>query len=386
VWQFSSLLETPSITQIRWGTLMQDWRSLALLPDSTLGTLDVAEVNLACAVGLPDADHFNFPAVLDRLAKWVAHARRYTDHCLPQFHAAPEQFDHSEAYFRILALVTALQRDMGLTYNPDKVADDAPFDANDTFIMGAVCGAGGTCASIPIVVAAVGRRLGYPIKLVAARCQGAGHLFTRWDDPHGERFNIEASGYGLNTFPDDYYRTGEYAITAEQEEKLCLLKSMTPREEFADFLTQRGFRWLELGKIRQAVEAFGFAYGLAPHNRGYHNTLGRTLQTWHSEVLVRTPPRFPGLCLKPSSPARLFPSCLAQKIEEDILALTAWECLLNAADLERDLWDPLRGGLLPQRPVPTAVEVRFTATDVCHMEARYSTRVGQVQAQGVVRV
>src|SRR5262249_49941230 len=144
-------------------------------------------------------------------------------------------------------------------------------------------------------------------------------------------------------------------ITAEQEEKLCLLKSMTPREELADFLTQRGFRWLELGRMRQAVEAFGFASGLAPHNRGYHNTLGRTLQTWHGEVLARTPPRFPDLCLKPSSPARLFPSCLARKIEEDILARTAWECLLNAQDLDRDLWGPLRRGLLPQRAVPSTL-------------------------------
>jgi hypothetical protein len=357
---------------------MRDWRSLALLSEAELAALDVAEGNLACAAGLPDGDRFDPEAVLTRLDKWAAHALRYTEHCLPQFRGHPEQFNNSEGYFRILVLVTGLQRDLGLTYNPDRIADDAPFDANDTFIMGAVCGAGGTCASIPVVIAAVGRRLGYPIKLVAARSQGIGHLFARWDDPHGERFNIEASGEGLNTFSDDEYRTGEYEITAEQEEKLCLLKSMTPREELADFITQRGFRWLELGRMRQAAEAFGFAYGLAPHNRGYHNTLGRALQTWHNEIEARKPPRFPALCFKPNPPPRLFPLGLAEGIERDILGLTALEYLLNAPDLNQRWWEALRRGVLPDQPIPVAIDVRFTATDVCHIEARYA----EVSARG----
>jgi hypothetical protein len=365
---------------------VRDWRSLALLPEQHLASLDMAEVNLACAVGLPDADRFDPQTVLARLDKWADHARRYTEHCLPQFHAGPSQFNHSEGYFRILALVTALQRDMGLTYNIDKIADDAPFDANDTFLMGAVCGAGGTCASIPVVIAAVGRRLGYPIKLVAARSQGIGHLFARWDDPQGERFNIEASGEGLNTFSDQEYRTGEYEITAEQEEKLCLLKSLTPREELADFITQRGFRWLELGKMRQAVEAFGFAYGLAPHNRGYHNTLARTLQTWHNEIEARKPPRFPALRFRPSPPPRLYPFGLAEGIERDILGMMAQECLLNAADLNQQWWEPLRRGILPARPVPIAIDVWFTATDVCHMEARYAEATTRTMTQEVIRV
>lgn len=359
---------------------MQEWRTLALLSQPGLSALDVAAVNLACAVGLPSADRYAPAAVLARLNDWTQHAARFTEENLPEFHARPERYGNSELYFRVLVLVTALQRDCGLRYNPAKIPADAPFDANDTFVSGAALGDGGTCASIPVVLAAVGRRLGYPIKLAAARCKGAGHLFARWDRPGEPSFNIEATGRGLRVHPDEYYRTGDYQVTAEQEAKLCLLKSMSPREELADFLTQRGFRWLELGKLRQAVEAFAFASGLAPHNRGYHNTLGRTLLAWRTEVEARKPGRFPALHFRPFPPPRLFPTGLAHELEQGILTLTATECLLNAPDLERQWWQPLRRGLVPERPMPAAIDVRFTATDACHLEARHaSSTVGRVQ-------
>jgi hypothetical protein len=41
-----------------------------------------------------------------------------------------------------------------------KIPLDAPLDVADSFIHGIIQGNGGTCASIPVVVSAVGRRLG----------------------------------------------------------------------------------------------------------------------------------------------------------------------------------------------------------------------------------
>jgi hypothetical protein len=35
----------------------------------------------------------------------------------------------------------------------------------------------GTCSSLPVLYVAVGRQLGYPLKLVTAK----GHLFVRWE-------------------------------------------------------------------------------------------------------------------------------------------------------------------------------------------------------------
>lgn len=59
----------------------------------------------------------------------------------------------------------------------------------------------GTCASLPVLYAAVGRRLECPLKLVTAR----NHFFVRWDGA-GERLNIKATTEGVTTFEDEYYR------------------------------------------------------------------------------------------------------------------------------------------------------------------------------------
>jgi hypothetical protein len=175
------------------------WTKFFELSSEEFARADVATKNLACAQGLPGAERFDFAACLERLDYWALCVRRYTERLLPQFHRKRCDFGNSEAYFRALAMITVLQRDMGLRYNPNKIADDAVFEAADSFICGAVIGQGGTCATIPVVYTSVGRRLGYPIKLVAARGQVWGHCFARWDDPSGERFNIEAANQGNRT-------------------------------------------------------------------------------------------------------------------------------------------------------------------------------------------
>ena len=104
-----------------------------------------------------------------------------------------------------------------------------------------------------MVYAAVGRRLGYPIKLVATRGKTSGHLFARWDDPKtGERFNIEASGPGLTTPGDDYFRTRMYDCGPEVEAEGCYLQSKTPRMELAGFLQGRAWCWEDATPTRCA--------------------------------------------------------------------------------------------------------------------------------------
>jgi hypothetical protein len=50
------------------------------------------------------------------------------------------------------------------------------------FLHGLTQGRGGTCLSMPVAYVAVGRRLGYPLKLVTAK----GHLFARWESLDGK--------------------------------------------------------------------------------------------------------------------------------------------------------------------------------------------------------
>lgn len=46
---------------------MFDWQTLVRLPDADLARLDIAEMNLACAEGLPGADRGDFEFCLRTL-------------------------------------------------------------------------------------------------------------------------------------------------------------------------------------------------------------------------------------------------------------------------------------------------------------------------------
>lgn len=137
----------------------------------------------------------------------------------------------------------------GMRYNPDKRADDAPFFTEDVFLHGIIQGGGGTFSSLPVLYAAVGRRVGWPIRLVSTKC----HRFARWEDDE-ERFNIEITNQ-IDSYPDDYYRQGRYAHPPEKAEYHGWMRSETAREELARFLVDRACRALETGLYRQGTEA-----------------------------------------------------------------------------------------------------------------------------------
>ena len=139
----------------------------------------------------------------------------------------------------------------------------------DLFIHGIIDenGKGRTCASMPVVYVAVGRRLGLPLYLVQTR----GHLFFRWDDSVGttihwqntdlklwippDRFNVEGSGEGIAYYSDAHYIQWPELWKEHDFEHGRYLRSMTPKEESADFLVQRAECWRELGNRAECEKA-----------------------------------------------------------------------------------------------------------------------------------
>ena len=111
---------------------------------------------------------------------------------------------------------------------------------------------------------AVGRRLGYPLKLVTTK----GHLFVRWEDAL-ERFNIEAAGRGVNRFSDDYYRHWPFEVSESEVVAEGHLKSLSPAEELAVFLSIRGMCQREVRLRKEAAESFAAAAKLAPTCRSF---------------------------------------------------------------------------------------------------------------------
>lgn len=236
---------------------------LLATPAEHLGQIDVALMNLLCAKGLPGAESLDIPAILAKLDEWAAkvkfetqrHLYRVTD---PKY---AEHYNHSEARLRAEFIVQVLQEDCGVRHNEDRIQNVDFANAADLFIHGMVNGDhGGTCASMPVLYAAVGRRLGYPIKLVLAKQ----HVFCRWDDG-ADRFNIEgATNGGVSYFPDEHYRTWPRPISDAEMKSGEFLRALTPQEELATFLLNRGACLEANGSRPEAMACLAEAHRLMP--------------------------------------------------------------------------------------------------------------------------
>jgi hypothetical protein len=293
--------------------------------DEECAGFDLAAVDLACAVGLPGSERLDIPACLawvDHAAAWALHQTAMT---FDQFRRSPETYDNSEGIFRIVAMMNVLWRGLGVHYNQERIDDPEAFtDSRDDFIHGIVEGCGGTCASLPVLLAAVGRRLGYPLKLVTT----ARHLFARWDDPFGKRFNIEINKTGLNTYHDEHYLTWPVDIRGTRwETETKFLRSLTPREEVAHTWAKRGHNLRANGRLKEAVDCFATGCSIATDDRLLDLCLWGLLKQRRETLNGRIPAATPKLRIY-FPPRRRYPG-LPIKIERDVIALEVLENLLD---------------------------------------------------------
>jgi hypothetical protein len=251
-----------------------------------LHSCDIAVLNLAAAKGLPGCASLDVDGCLHKLDGWAAQVRIETARHLyrfdPRAPQPPSAFHYGNSLGRFLCyfLLQVLQEDCGVRYSPERKFQPDFCQPADLFIHGILNGVGGTCASMPVVYAAVGRRLGYPLKLV----EGREHLFCRWDDPRGtlirwphlsecwmppERFNVEGAGEGIAYHPDSYYIQWPRLWTEADFSHGRYLRSLDSREELASFLIQRGECFWDLGQAGEALKAHWFARKLSPDDPRY---------------------------------------------------------------------------------------------------------------------
>lgn len=313
---------------------------LALSP-SELEQVDIARRNLLCAEGLKGSESLELEkslAVLDELARQI---QDYTKTQLPTFRTnrfACGNKTGSEGYFRALVLVTYLHRTFGIRYNPDleippverhfELVRKMGEDSRHMFLHGLLFGQKlGTCSTIPLLVVAIGQRLGYPIRLVETRC----HLFARWDSSDGkERFNIEATRGGLLTPSDDHYKTWPYPVREEDIRNAPFLKSMTAAEEMALFIVNRAGYLVQHGYARDAVFYIPLVQRLAPHARKYDRLLKWSDTPPTNSVsgeIEFTPVDF--------NPPDLIPLVWQPSAEDSI------EEVIQRAEAERRFWDQI---------------------------------------------
>ncbi len=119
------------------------------------------------------------------------------------------------------------------------------------------------------------------------------------------------------------------------------LASLSPREELAVFLGERGECWMQDRVYREAVLAFAWANELAPRRQQHLFLTWQALRTWDECLRQRLPPvpHFPKLCV--DFPPRRF-TRMPKEWEQHMLCLRVREGLLDDPELEQRWWGPAR--------------------------------------------
>jgi hypothetical protein len=279
---------------------------LIALPPERLEQVPLVKLNLLCAQALAEMTAPDLERYQSTIASWADRVMSETSRHWYRFQRNPSEFENSEAFFRMLILSVVLAEDFRIHYREDRKAapgeafmDDGFFaDPTAVFISGLLGPSrSGTCSSLPVLYVAIGRQLGYPLKLGTTR----GHLFVRWEDSR-ERFNVEATSHGLCRFDDEYYRHWPFEVGPAEEAAEGYLTSLTPVKEVALFLSIRGMCLREARRYAEAHEAFVVAARLDPNCKSYRlmasrlNALGR-----HEEAPEpNTPQRHSRMTINPS--------------------------------------------------------------------------------------
>jgi len=343
--------------------VLPDFLQLSKLTNDELGAYDIAAVNLACSVGLPGAEGIDVPGCFSKLDEWADGVRDITNNLIEtQFAKKAHLYGGSLPLYRVVKMVQTLKTVFKVRYDPTKVnaTPDDPFDFHEHFLHGPIQGPGGTCFTFPILYAAVGRRLGYPIRLAYNR----EHVFNRWDDPTtGTRFNFDGTGPDVSSQPDDHYRQWPEPLTPEVEEKGGFLRTQTPRGELSMFVSRRAAHWETVGNYRRAASAHVLAFELWSY-RPQVAAIQVLAERWQAKLQTRKPSSFPSLRLKFDPGHPRWPR-IPWDFEQQLRYLESLENVLNDREFEVNWCAPLRAGQPPRTPVPNPIHIDCTGDSQC---------------------
>lgn len=276
--------QTPTIKQ------PETLNELLSLSPADLDNCDIARMNLLCAESLPGAENLNVHDSLATLDFWVQHIKSEIDRNFHHYTEDPAYFYNSTNFYKMAMMAVVLYEDYNIRYDPKWMSapgteqpDDHFFaDSRDILIHGLIGDQHlGTCSSMPVLYIALGRRLGYPLKLVATK----GHLFMRWDMPT-EKFDMDATSKGLNKYDDEEYKQWPFPITEQEIQDEGYLKSLTSEEELSVFLSIRGECQTDNGQLGDALASFTLACRYEPTWKGNQILLAEARQRLSRPVIL----------------------------------------------------------------------------------------------------
>lgn len=245
---------------------------LDLTPEE-VSAFDVEELNLLCGSNLRGTKNVDIAMCLDRLNHLTEMARAETQRNWSRWQQNPAEYQNSEAFYKMGMVISVVRQDYQAQYNPKLITipskesrtnDEFFREGSDIFLQGLLSDRKmGTCASMPVLYVSIGRRLGYPVHLVATK----GHLFCRWDDGK-ERMNFEGTGEGINTYPDSHYQEWPFTVTDQEVKQSTYLINLNRQQELAMFLSNRAECLVVSGRNEEGLIAVAQALRLVSRNGG----------------------------------------------------------------------------------------------------------------------
>ena len=250
----------------------QSMGELLALSEADLERVDIGRMNLICARETGCGAAFEVADLVRELDVWAEKARKYEMRYRKTFERNPSRYDNSYAKYRAVNLALMVNVEMKCRYQKHLMQTGAMDDVlsprffrnpDDVFISGLLRKRRGTCSSFPVLLAALGRRLGYPLYLRLT----FGHMFCQWDDGV-EHFNIETNGDGVDTLDEAYYLE-----EMRQEARLHpnidadsdrLMVKLSNAEALSVFLETAGYCLEANGRVAEAIRCYKQAVKYRP--------------------------------------------------------------------------------------------------------------------------
>jgi len=249
---------------------------LALSPDQ-LEKVDIARIDLLLAEGLPSSTNLDIEQCLKTLDEWASEVKIETERNYHRFVEHPEKFKNSLGNYRMAVMAAVLCQDLRVHYDPQREKElfennyftqSQPYskaeqhffsDASDFFLQGLLSDKRyGTCASMPYLYVAIGRRLGYPVSIAGAYT----HNYVYYDEGNGKHFNVEATeDRGFVTPSDDEYHNPPWGAPSDPDyyKTHDLLQPLSNKESMAHLLGERAAVFRSAGQHDQEAKTWAIA-------------------------------------------------------------------------------------------------------------------------------
>mgnify|MGYP000091368884 CR=1 FL=1 len=234
--------------------------------DSTLAKADVVELNLLVARELSECKDIDIADCTRQLDRWADEVRALLAQDPQGFEKDREKWK-TRRRLELAVMGSVLKDDHSVRY-VDKIDHANP---EHKFSTGIFRNGTGTCASLPVIWTALGRRLGHPITLALA----PEHLYCICDDGT-EKINIEATGSSHLGIRDEAAITKE--CPAELVKNGTFMRPLSNREIVGVFLDFRAQVWAARKDFEKALSDSQRAHELVPYNSNIANGVAHCAQ------------------------------------------------------------------------------------------------------------